>query len=353
MTQIKDIKIENFRCFDKIEVNGLSKVNVFVGANNSGKSSILEAVFLTMGMSNPMLPVTLNSIRGLGVNDLQAHPSFFKYLFHDLSLDNTPSFKANFADTSERSLVLCPLYARRPSNEFSSIHIPEVNGVEMRFTSINAARETISSKSSVSFEGINVKMEQSNDYQEPCQTSFVTVDSKDNKTTLQRLSDIVKTNRGISILDSLQCFDPKIKGIQPLSDGIYFRVEGVKELLPSNIMGDGIRRFLNIIVTIEEGMSSFVCIDEIENGLHYTAHKTLWKALMSYVLQHDIQLFVTTHNIETLSYLTQVLEEEQFAPMQEYTKVFKIAKTKLKGYQAFEYAFDGMQTIVDNQIEIR
>ena len=37
--------IENFRLFDRLELDDLGKVNLFFGANNCGKTSILEAIY--------------------------------------------------------------------------------------------------------------------------------------------------------------------------------------------------------------------------------------------------------------------------------------------------------------------
>lgn len=48
--QFRDIELSNFRGFDHIEISALSKINVFVGANNVGKTSVLEAVFMLAGM---------------------------------------------------------------------------------------------------------------------------------------------------------------------------------------------------------------------------------------------------------------------------------------------------------------
>lgn len=40
----KKIKIENFKNFNSIAVSNLSRVNVFFGENNCGKSSLLEQI---------------------------------------------------------------------------------------------------------------------------------------------------------------------------------------------------------------------------------------------------------------------------------------------------------------------
>ncbi|OYT37307.1 MAG: hypothetical protein B6U89_07520 [Desulfurococcales archaeon ex4484_58] len=46
MVLITKIKIENFRGIRKTEIDGLRQVNIFIGRNGVGKSSILEAIYL-------------------------------------------------------------------------------------------------------------------------------------------------------------------------------------------------------------------------------------------------------------------------------------------------------------------
>ena len=67
MSILQRLTIKNFRGFDSLEIDGFSKINLFVGKNNSGKTSVLESIFLVIGMSNPMLPNTINQIRGLNI----------------------------------------------------------------------------------------------------------------------------------------------------------------------------------------------------------------------------------------------------------------------------------------------
>jgi AAA15 family ATPase/GTPase len=53
MNGIKNIEINYFRGIDHLKVDDFSRVNVFFGQNSSGKSSILEAILLLLGMSSP------------------------------------------------------------------------------------------------------------------------------------------------------------------------------------------------------------------------------------------------------------------------------------------------------------
>lgn len=44
--------------------------------------------------------------------------------------------------------------------------------------------------------------------------------------------------------------------------------------------GDGARRMINIISSIASEDYNIVMIDEFDNGLHYSAHKLMWKILL-------------------------------------------------------------------------
>ena len=60
MNNIKDITIRNYRGIRYAEVNGMARVNVFLGNNNCGKSSVLESVLMLLGANSPALPLAVN-----------------------------------------------------------------------------------------------------------------------------------------------------------------------------------------------------------------------------------------------------------------------------------------------------
>ena len=45
--KIKEIKIENFRNYEKEEVFFHDKINVFVGKNAQGKTNLLESIYVS------------------------------------------------------------------------------------------------------------------------------------------------------------------------------------------------------------------------------------------------------------------------------------------------------------------
>lgn len=60
-----EITIHNYRGIRTCKLKNLGLVNVLFGKNNCGKSSILEAVFLMSGPSNPTMPIIVNNLRNL------------------------------------------------------------------------------------------------------------------------------------------------------------------------------------------------------------------------------------------------------------------------------------------------
>lgn len=46
VTVIKNIKIQNFRCFEELKISGFEKINLISGKNNIGKTALLEALFI-------------------------------------------------------------------------------------------------------------------------------------------------------------------------------------------------------------------------------------------------------------------------------------------------------------------
>ncbi|NJK72937.1 MAG: AAA family ATPase [Microcoleus sp. SU_5_6] len=43
---LKEIEIQNFRCFEHIKISGFERVNLIGGKNNAGKTALLEALLL-------------------------------------------------------------------------------------------------------------------------------------------------------------------------------------------------------------------------------------------------------------------------------------------------------------------
>src|ERR1017187_4633610 len=61
---ISTLTIEGFRCFERLEMGALGRVNLIVGKNNSGKTSVLEALDLLSSGGDPAVLWALAEKRG-------------------------------------------------------------------------------------------------------------------------------------------------------------------------------------------------------------------------------------------------------------------------------------------------
>ncbi|GAA6621765.1 AAA family ATPase [Scytonema sp. NUACC26] len=50
---LHEISIHNYRSFKNFQIDELARVNLIVGSNNSGKTSLLEAIYLLVNQNNP------------------------------------------------------------------------------------------------------------------------------------------------------------------------------------------------------------------------------------------------------------------------------------------------------------
>jgi len=97
---LKLLHIENFRGFKSLEVENLKKVNLLVGKNGSGKSSLLDAVFLLIGGKNPRLTVIVQNFRAMSI----VTDDNFKYLFRDFEIDGSIRIVAETFDNKRMEL---------------------------------------------------------------------------------------------------------------------------------------------------------------------------------------------------------------------------------------------------------
>ena len=60
---LEELSIRNYRIFRELRIDQLRRVNLIAGSNNSGKTSLLETIFLLAGAGNAQLLLNLNVVR--------------------------------------------------------------------------------------------------------------------------------------------------------------------------------------------------------------------------------------------------------------------------------------------------
>ncbi|MEJ7685064.1 MAG: AAA family ATPase [Segetibacter sp.] len=163
---------------------------------------------------------------------------------------------------------------------------------------------------------------------------------------------IREKNKG-ELVENLKLIESRITDITSFSNGMVYVDIGAKEMMPSNLMGDGFLKYLSTIVNLHEVKDGLLLIDELDNGLHFTALKNLWKVLLPTAAKYKTQLFITTHSKEAIFYLKELLEEDEFKIYQEYARGYTISKLSSSVVKAYKYDFDSLEYAMENDVEIR
>ena len=355
MDGFKNIKINNFRGIDHLEIDDFSRVNVFLGQNSSGKSSVLECILLLMGMSNPDLPQTINAIRSRSFSNF----ADLGYLFHNYDLKVKPEVAAELFDDSKRHLTLEMTYTfdEKSQLEVQDGHIP-TSETKTFLNTLRMAFEFESGQNKNSYEcsitvnpqGLISNKRMAEGYLEKNSVAFISSDLAAGNPA-NDLVELAKRKRKDIVTERLQHFDSRITTLEILNNVAYIGLDGIDQLLTVNMQGDGLRRYLNIVAASANPMNNILLIDEIENGLHYSAYQKLWEALFALATTTNKQVFVTTHSKETLFRLSKMIEEHP--EFQNGMRLYTIENTLKKGFQAYKYTYEGLSGACENDVELR
>ncbi len=354
MDGFKNIEIKNFRGIDHLKIEDLSRVNLLLGQNNSGKSTVLEAIAMLMSMSNPDVPQQINAARAR-----KPFSNFIdiKYFFRNMDVSTPPEVTSEQSDGTSRHLKLGLSYVfdelADPKNEpvQQSGYVFYVNTLEMNFDVTNdTAKQSYKSWLRVNPQGLVVNKKLAEGYMEKNRAWLIPSDLMANNLA-NDLTELFRRNKKDTVLALLKLFDERINGIEILTDDVYIGFEGMTEMLPARVTGDGLRRYLSIVASAANPMIDMILIDEIDNGLHYSVYKKLWLALFTLAVASDKQIFVTTHSKETLSYLSGMLDEN--ADYQKEFRLYTIERTVKKGLQAYKLTHEGLSGACENDVELR
>jgi AAA15 family ATPase/GTPase len=348
------LKITNFRSINSLEADDFKQINLITGRNNCGKTTVLEALFLISGMSNPQLPVAINNFRNLGL----VSDEDFSFIFNGLEFNQQVEIRAGI-NSHYRTITIKPRYSQYISNKLienekiseipesskqitSTSKIMAMSGLLVEFYESNI-EQTFVAEISLNENRITVP----NNYKEPLHCTFFNTELSLSQLD-RKIEKILVYKQMESIIVILREIDKRITDIRMGANGMIYADIGINKLVPINIMGDGIRRFLSIATNIANSQDGILLIDEVENGFHYTSLKILWKAILKTAKTYNVQLFITTHSQECIGALASVYSSNA----DDNIRLYRIEKDE-KSHRVFKYTPDMIIAGMEDHYEVR
>jgi ABC-type lipoprotein export system ATPase subunit len=307
---ITAIEISNFRCFERLLINDIPRVNVVVGDNGSGKTALLEAIYLALS-TTPSNAVKLRQWRGLATNlsgtiesiDEAMFGAFFR--FYDM--DRPVSITLRGSGPEARSFYL----SRGTQAELIPLGPMPAHSGTLQFDWTNSDGAHFLHQPQYTEQGIvaGPTVEKLPDFH--FFAANIPVGAREIADAFTRLS------RKFSEADFLDVFRaeyPWIKGMNIESVGgqsiLHATVEGSPVKLPLTETSGAVNRMVSILLAIASRQQNIVLIDEVENGIYYKHHLPFWRALLNSSRRMDAQLFITTHNDEWLRAMATTAGEQ-------------------------------------------
>ena len=325
--------IKDFRLFERLELDGLGRVNLFFGPNNSGKTSILEAIYTHACGLNfvPFLGQVLlkrqNGALGgaLGLGDKlislfrdTLEPPYTFVISAKVTGDSAKhKVKATFYPSSELS-DLDPRALGQFSGSFplepqtdAQFPLDQTQILGQQFQMLSAQIPSVFlGKWQIQLN--NEKRELDLNYPPLSRLSappfkLANMDDilshRDPKSDI-RVFSLLKRYRILSeFTEKMKDVFPEVCEIDmsPYPDGtqgpVYVVISDGQQL-PLYVFGDGMRRWFHLLGYMLVYQNAVHCIEEIDATFHPTAQPNLSRLLVQYAEKFNNQLFLTSHNIE-------------------------------------------------------
>jgi len=346
----RNIEIHRFRGIKDARIGGLKRINLFFGKNNCGKSSLLDSVFLIAGLTNPKLPLNINILRDYR----KLEKSDMLLDFYGLDSAIPISIKAENEETRELTISIIESSSSRvdllgDDNNISSTDYDNKYGLVLKCRINDMSYESAIVMSRRREDVLEQKIKLDSHYKE--QLSCRYLNPRYNfYTSIEGLVSVIQNKDEKFILDALRMIEPKLNDLVLSQDEVLVDI-GYNKRIPINLMGDGARKILSILTTIYECKNGIVLIDEISNGFHYSVMKELWQVVIDAAVKNNVQIFATTHDIDSIKGLRDAaINSEEDS---EQISCYKLQKSKDSELKLYHYSLDSVDYSLNQEIEIR
>ncbi|RLT43394.1 MAG: hypothetical protein DWI57_04415 [Chloroflexi bacterium] len=352
------IRINNFRLFSDFQIDDLARVNLFVGLNNSGKSSLLEAIYLLANQGNPSAIFDLLGQRGevtLPSRDDIRLPNLRSYQISHLFADHQLSYKEriDIRGYNQRTLSV-RLYLAEAAQQLELLRqaedAPIVDRLVIEFGDNHQFEFPVNEQGT-----INEKLSRSWRPKDSSASPVLSVTTA--YLTYEQIASlwdqITLTDKEDKVVSALQILDPDVQRISFTSQrtsnsGILVKLADQATPVPLGSLGDGMRRILAIIASLVNAEKGVLLIDEIDTGLHHTVLNDVWRTIFETAQRLDCQVFASTHSWDCVSSFGLTLQDQP-----DGTGVLFRLERFPKSMKVIPYTPEELSIAVQRWIEVR
>jgi predicted ATPase len=295
MKTIQSVSIRNYRGLADTKVNGLDRVNVLVGRNGTGKTSLLEALALACLGNQPEQLIMVSLARG-GVFNQRSLESIYG------SRDQPASIQLDTSD-GQYGLTI------KPPGEAGAIIRQTERGPEAMQTHFtielihhrpdgSGGTKEHPCRLDLRPEGLSILKERNGTNH--IEAFYLPCRSASQSSVRALISKLTAAAQEARLVDVLRVCDERVRDVRLLDDDIQIELDQ-RVRLPLASLGDGASRLAQMAEGLLNDQASVILLDEIDSGLHHSVMERFWDHLLALMDKRPFQLFCTTHDEEMLA----------------------------------------------------
>ena len=285
------IRIQQFKKIAGMDIENLRRVNLFAGPNNSGKTTILEAIYLLCHQNDisALLELTKSRKRTTGVT-----PQYL-YSLLEQKIEIGGEFNA------------CTVSAA-----IARYQDPNVEKYDDYITSIQADGEVEDQCACMKLHlyGSNQPNREYVSIQHICRTIYSSPYHYQPEQMYQLYTKAVeaKINGEMvfgKVLEFIRKIDPKIKNIFLVEENgeKSFRVDSEafqEKTVELSSYGEGMVRIFELALGVSNCRNGVFLVDEFETAIHYSLLVEFTRFIHELADEFNVQIFITTHSKECI-----------------------------------------------------
>ena len=360
---LDSLEIKNFRAFKHLRIEKLGRVNLIVGKNNVGKTSVLEAlrlyaskgdaydIFSLLKNRNELSRSDSDTDFRLEIIDFSELLTSLRYLFHgreDVKALHNGIVISTIKNilTPESSIVIDVAF---PYDDFKP-------GNNTQF----APQLQVVVNDEFTF---STKLHQSHFYKRTQQRKslkevphiYIAAYGLNLRTAENYWDQISLSSLEDDVLAALRLISPQIERINFIggssSSEIRFpmtKVSGIDKPFPLASLGEGMNRMLGIALALVNAKDGMLLIDEVDTGLHYSVLPEMWNLIFEVAHRLNVQVFATSHSWDCI----QAFQQAADANTDEEGMLIRLEQRK-DGIRAVTFDEEELSVVAREQIEVR
>lgn len=328
------LEIRQFRAFDYIKIDQLGHINLFLGKNNVGKSTLLEALCLHANLGSPKTIQWILEGRdepGEVRHGNTVDPTVWSLFHGHPALERIKeSIQIGRVGAPDSALSLSITWLRKtsdmdasggfgdgsgygggvqPGQQYVEVGPPEATDGEGPIPALvvkyGSMRRIL--RLDEAFDDLcrrwNLQTRSHRDLATPC--VHVGPGGLDDAGLRSLWEKVVLTDAKKDVIDAMRIIAPETEDFALLHphervSSLRLRVKDREGPVPIKTMGDGMNRLFGLGMALACAKGGILLVDEIENGIHWSVLPEVWKFVVKVAKRLDVQVFATTHSNDCL-----------------------------------------------------